>query len=533
MTTSVTTNTSSSSSYSSSATTSSSRKRLQAPTPSWLVALLLALVLGALYRYFVLFGPAYPTTCRILGVGCPKPVRITGYAHPDYEPLRETFTTGWIDGDEIGASFAAYVDGEQVVDLYGGFSDSARRYPYNESTLQLVFSSTKAVTSIVLLHMVEQNYIDLAKPVAAYWPEFGEGGKERVTVGDLLQHRGGVPFLDEDRVPTPEDVADEEPLAIKIAGQPHAFGGVSRSAYHATTRGWFLNEVVKRAHPEGKSLREIMQDDIVPKLYPSADETTTTTADPSTTSTYSFFYGLSPANYHLHRWRVSPLQTLPFPDILFLILVPDPILRWLGKVPLPPVIYNSYVDPRSVSAKALLNSGPKFANPRAWPDNYNAEAVLRGVGGSYGGLTNARTLARLAAFMLNNGTLDGSTLLRAETVASGSRVLDPEVDAVIGFPMQWTSGGWGYFEMIPAVPGRGWIGWFGAGGSVIMWNRDLNMAVGYVPNFCQFESTGDRRTHRMIRQLVEIAEKVRARKKAGAAVGGDAAASSQGSRAEL
>ncbi|KAI9343920.1 hypothetical protein DFJ73DRAFT_797225 [Zopfochytrium polystomum] len=139
-----------------------------------------------------------------------------------------------------------------VIERDGMDTSAITKYQIDAVGVRSKRAYDRSVTSIVLLHMVEQNYFDLAKPVAAYWPEFGEGGKERVTVGDLQHHGGGV--------------VDEEPLAIKICG------------------------------PAARARGCLAQDDILPKLYPAADETTTTSADPSTPSTYSFFYGLSPAN---------------------------------------------------------------------------------------------------------------------------------------------------------------------------------------------------------------------------------------------
>ncbi|KAJ1551652.1 hypothetical protein HK405_014121, partial [Cladochytrium tenue] len=384
---------------------------------SWLVIASIAS-----YRYFVASGGAFSASCKIFRYNCPPTPSITGFLAPEYGPLARVFGVSWADGDEVGASFTAYVDGERVAELYGGFTDTTYSTPYSANTLQMVFSTSKAVTGIAIMFLVERGVLDLDRRVAEYWPEFAEGGKEKVTLRDLMRHRAGVPYLDKERVPTPEDTMDLDRLASLIAGQPHAFGGKKVSAYHATTRGWFLNEVVRRAHPEGKSLREVMNEDILPLIQLDGDNATTP---------FEFHYGFSEDEYPTVAPRVAPFISYPVPMVFFRFVVPPSLHKVLGTLPLPKAIKNAYFYPTSVQALSLLESGPRFENPRDWPNTYNNVAILKGHGPSYGGFTSSRTLARFAAYMVNNGSLsDGTRILDASTVALATKPGDTQVDEV-------------------------------------------------------------------------------------------------------
>ena len=61
-----------------------------------------------------------------------------------------------------------------------------------------VASLTKVVaTTTAVMQLVEQGKILLSAPVADYWPEFGENGKQAITIRELLTHYSGLrPDLD-------------------------------------------------------------------------------------------------------------------------------------------------------------------------------------------------------------------------------------------------------------------------------------------------------------------------------------------------
>ncbi|MEV4577343.1 serine hydrolase domain-containing protein [Nonomuraea jabiensis] len=74
--------------------------------------------------------------------------------------------------DDVGASVAVHVAGEPVVDLWGGYADAARTVPWERDTITNVWSTTKPMTALCALILADRGELDLAAPVAAYWPEF-------------------------------------------------------------------------------------------------------------------------------------------------------------------------------------------------------------------------------------------------------------------------------------------------------------------------------------------------------------------------
>lgn len=121
---------------------------------------------------------------------------INGYVKPGYEPVLEAYRKNFELGDEIGSTLCIYVRGEKVVDFYGGWTDSTRKTPYTAETVNVTFSSGKAVMTFMVLYCVSQGLFKLDDKVADIWPEFAEGGKENVKVEDILAHRGGVAWLE-------------------------------------------------------------------------------------------------------------------------------------------------------------------------------------------------------------------------------------------------------------------------------------------------------------------------------------------------
>ena len=91
---------------------------------------------------------------------------IHGTAASGFERVRDVFERNFVDDIEVGASFCAIVDGETVVDLWGGYQDRACTRPWNENTLVNVYSTTKGIASIAFAALVEDGLIDYDAKVA-------------------------------------------------------------------------------------------------------------------------------------------------------------------------------------------------------------------------------------------------------------------------------------------------------------------------------------------------------------------------------
>src|SRR5262249_26387384 len=122
-------------------------------------------------------------------------VVVSGSVAPGFEEVRTEFERNFTERGEIGAAVAAYVRGEKVVDLWGGYRTPERDSRWNEDTMVIVFSTTKGLAAMTLAIASARGWLDYDAPVARYWPEFAQNGKSSITVRQLLGHEAGLVFL--------------------------------------------------------------------------------------------------------------------------------------------------------------------------------------------------------------------------------------------------------------------------------------------------------------------------------------------------
>ena len=165
-------------------------------------------------------------------------------------------------GTDVGASFCVTVEGETVVDLWGGFADEARTRPWREDTIVSVYSTTKTMTALTALLVADRGELDFDAPVARYWPEFAGGGKDRVTVAQLMSHSAGLCGWREPI--TRDDLYDWEKVTALLAAQEPFWKPGTASGYHAMTQGYLVGEVVRRI--TGRSLGTVFREEIAAPL---------------------------------------------------------------------------------------------------------------------------------------------------------------------------------------------------------------------------------------------------------------------------
>jgi CubicO group peptidase (beta-lactamase class C family) len=193
-----------------------------------------------------------------------SPPDIHGHVEPGFEQVRDEFERNFAQRGEVGAACAVYRDGQPVVDLWGGWRDSARRLPWREDTLVLVFSVTKGLAGLALALAHSRGLFDHDAPVAEYWPEFAQQGKQAVTVRQLLAHQAGLCAID-----APLDaaiVADHEQLAKILARQVPAWNPGAKQGYHGITLGWYESELLRRVDPRRRGLGRFFQEELAEPL---------------------------------------------------------------------------------------------------------------------------------------------------------------------------------------------------------------------------------------------------------------------------
>ena len=187
---------------------------------------------------------------------------IGGWVAPGFEAVRDAFARNFEDHGDIGASYALYVEGQQVVDLWGGVRDVATGETYDEDTLQLVFSTTKGATAACANLLAQRGLLDIDAPVVEYWPEFGQAGKEQIPVRWLLTHQAGLPTIDA-RLTLDEALA-WEPVIHALEAQAPFWEPGTAHGYHAVTYGYLVGEVVRRI--DGRSLGSFFHDEFAEPL---------------------------------------------------------------------------------------------------------------------------------------------------------------------------------------------------------------------------------------------------------------------------
>jgi CubicO group peptidase (beta-lactamase class C family) len=335
------------------------------------------------------------------------------------------------ESGEIGLQVAAYLDGELVVDVWGGLADETTGRRVDGDTLFPVFSVTKAVTAVSLHIQAERSLIDYDSPIARYWPEFSAHGKDKITVRHALIHRAGIPYMPQSV--TPELMCDWDWVVRQIADSKPLYEPGTKSAYHSYSFGWIVAECVRRTDPKRRPFGRFVQEEIC-----------------------------------------APLRI----DNLFL-GIPDEVEPRVAK------LTNLAVraEPGSPRALAIPSQVSTIQQVYGRPD------VRRACIPGAGGIMNARSEARFFAMLANGGELDGVRLLSEDRVRSLTvpRANRDEIDATFGSPLNLGIGALHLGgESPPSVPviGRNphTICHHGAGGSVGWADTDAHLAVAICHN---------------------------------------------------
>ena len=189
---------------------------------------------------------------------------IGGDVDDGFGAVADAFRSNFRTRREVGAAIAVYLDGRKVVDLWGGWRDRQRARRWEADTLVPVFSTTKGMSAAAMAVAHSRGQFELDEPVARYWPEFAQCGKERVTVRQLLAHEAGLAVIDQ-----PLDlatIADADSLGAILAAQAPKWPPGTAHGYHAQTLGWYESQLLRRVDPAGRSIGAFFADEVAAPL---------------------------------------------------------------------------------------------------------------------------------------------------------------------------------------------------------------------------------------------------------------------------
>lgn len=365
--------------------------------------------------------------------------RVVGVCDSRFAGVCDAFAENFERHGEVGASVAVTLEGQTVVDLWGG-RKSPGGEPWERDTVCTVFSSTKGAMSLCAHMLAARGQLDLDAPVTDYWPGFGSGGKEGARVSMMLDHSAGVPHL---REPVPVDgFYDYEGMVARVEAEPAFWEPGTRGGYHGFTMAWTVGEVVHRA--AGDRMGAWFHENVAGPLG------------------LEFWIGLPAAL----ESRVAPM------------IPAEPDEPWMATR----FIQAALNEPESTTGLFMRDFPLLDVNTR---ECHAAEV------GSANGIANGRALAGLYAPLANGGALNGVTLVDADTLARMGRVsMASHDDATLLIPTRFALGFMKATDnrRVPGAVnstlliGEPAFGHVGAGGSVGFADPACGLSFGYAMN---------------------------------------------------
>ncbi len=364
-------------------------------------------------------------------------VVIKGSCHEDFQEVAEIFAENFDKYEEIGSSLCVVIDGETTVDIWAGYKNEQGTDEWDENTLSVAFSSTKAALALCAHLLIDRGELNTKEKVTKYWPEYGKKGKEVTTVEMILNHSAGLPAL---RTQVQEGGFFDWDYMVKLLENEEPFWiPGEETGYHMMTTGWLIGELVKRV--SGKSLGDFFNDEIS-KPY-----------------NLDYWIGL-PQSEDKRVAKVTPFK-------------PGPSDKPSG------FATAFRTNPNSMQKLSLTNTGGY---------DYNAIETYRAEIGGVGGITNARSLAGMFTPLAQNN----EKLLSKSSVKRLSKSsVKSDIDNMLLFPTNFSEGFMLNMDNRGRFEGEGGsfmigpnaFGHVGFGGSSATFaDPDCKMSFGYLVN---------------------------------------------------
>lgn len=365
---------------------------------------------------------------------------INGYCEEKYNPVKKIFEDYFLKQEEIGASFAIYKEGKPLIDLHGGFKDKNNEN-WEENTIVNVFSATKGVYEIIVSILIDQNILDLEKPVSYYWGAFKQSNKREIKLKHILSHQSGL-YRFKEKI-TQEDLLDWNKIITILENQQPDHPCGERTYYHAKTHGFLIGEIIKKT--TNKSLGELTSQLLSKKLG------------------LNFFIGV-PKN------KLS--------NVAFL-----------------------YEDKTENKISSEFNA---FNNPEHEINFYNKESLQRAEIPSMNGHGNARSVAIIYDTFVNDLILEKKILLSKSSIKKCLTESFIRIDESLMLPIRWSQiglilrGGWLFGKNRESFGHNGW------GGSLGFADPILGIGVSYVTNKINPSMGSDFRIINLLKEFYKL-----------------------------
>jgi CubicO group peptidase (beta-lactamase class C family) len=365
---------------------------------------------------------------------------INGYCEEKYRPIKKIFESYFLKQEEIGASFAIYKEGKPLIDLHGGFKDKNNKN-WEENTIVNVFSATKGIYEIIVSILIDQNILDLEKPISYYWEAFKQSNKRGITLMHILSHQSGL-YRFKEKI-TQQDLLDWNKIITILENQEPDHSCGEKTYYHAKTHGFLIGEIIKRTTK--KSLGELTSELLSKKLQ------------------LDFFIG-------------APKNKLS--NIAFL-----------------------YQNKNESKISAEFNA---FNNPEHEINFYNKENFQAAEIPSMNGHGNARSIAKIYDIFVNDLLLEKNILLSKSSIKKSLKESVSRIDESLMMPIRWSQvglilrGGWLFGKNRESFGHNGW------GGSLGFADPVLGIGVAYTTNTINPTMSSDFRIINLLKEFYKL-----------------------------
>lgn len=378
--------------------------------------------------------------------------RLQGAFDEAFAGVADAFAENFAVEEEIGAATTVYVDGKKVVDLWGGHRDADNSKPWEKDTIVCMMSVAKGIAGMAFNILIDRGLVDPEKPVAHYWPEFAQNGKEGVLVRHLLDHTAGLPVVLDPL--WKGAVFDCDAIAAALEKQAPLWEPGTVAAYHIHTQGNLLGEIVRRV--TGKRFPQFIKDEVTGPL--GAD----------------YQYG------NLSDADLARCATLV------------------------PTVEGTLLAKRDSEPDTLVAKGFTQFPDEPLPVTLNSTAWRRAEITSASGHGNPRAVARIYAAFARGGELDGVRLMSAKTVEDMLTEQHNQTERMQERPYHQARG------VLLNTPVSVWMGpnmrafgHHGFGGSIGMGDPDAKIGFSYCCNKMHARGDNGPRARRIIEALYE------------------------------
>ncbi len=374
------------------------------------------------------------------------------------EHLEPRFQENFARFSELGAAVSVWHEGKEILDLYGGFRDARHEHPWTADTIVLIWSATKGLGSACLLHALQEQRIGLERPVAEFWPKFGQAGKESITLAQLLSHQAGLCALDH-----PVDVLDYAGVITALERQAPLWPPDTAHGYHARTFGFLVDELVRRL--SGKTMGEHWREVFAEPLQ------------------LDLWIGLPPEM----NARAATIYAAR-----------------AGKPPEPAAFYQDLAKPETLARRTFTSPHGLHSVSGMNQPATRARSIV-----SFGGMGNARSLGKFYAMLANHGAMNGQTFFTTRTLRWMSDTLSDGIDRVFQIPTAFSAGFMKDSRDAPRRifgPSTEAFGQPGAGGSHAFADPSNHLGFAYVMNQMEQAALPNDKSIRLVDALYSQAE---------------------------